>query len=137
VRILKSPLYEARFEECAQTFEERQKELLVALLMFTSKGIHSANASLTEAKETLRSTQKKVDLILLFQVLQTPREKKILAFIETNGGAEACMRDDELLRELLKLRKEWGFFCIRIIYFGTYRSTEPVVMSREGYQHPK
>ncbi|KAK7443740.1 hypothetical protein VKT23_015522 [Stygiomarasmius scandens] len=106
VRILKSPLYEARFEECAQTFEERQKELLVALLMFTSKGIHSANASLTEAKETLRSTQKKVDLILLFQVLQTPREKKILAFIETNGGAEACMRDDETLRELLKLRKE-------------------------------
>ncbi|THV00763.1 hypothetical protein K435DRAFT_963848, partial [Dendrothele bispora CBS 962.96] len=80
VRMLKSPIYEARFEECAQNFEERHKELLLALLMFTTKGVHSANASLLETKETLRSAQENINLILLFQILQTPLEQKIIAF---------------------------------------------------------
>ncbi|KAF5344487.1 hypothetical protein D9758_014131 [Tetrapyrgos nigripes] len=104
VRLLRSPIYEARFEEQAQKFEESQKELTLALLMFTTTGIQAANASLSEAKDSLQSMQHNVSLILLFQILQTPVEKKVMTFIQSKGGPDACMQNDDILKELLKLR---------------------------------
>jgi hypothetical protein len=74
--------------------------------MFTTKGVNAANASLVETKDTLRSAQEKVSLILLFNILQTPAEKKIMEFIQSKGGPDICMQDDDILKNLIKLRLE-------------------------------
>lgn len=39
-------------------------------------------------------------VVLLFQMLKSPREKKLADLINQKGGAEAVLKDDKLLAEI-------------------------------------
>lgn len=43
----------------------------------------------------------KLDMLALFRKLDTPREKDMQRFIESRGGAKACISNDEALEELI------------------------------------
>jgi hypothetical protein len=45
--------------------------------------------------------EKKLDMLLLFQKLETPREKDLHKFIDEKGGPEKCLKSDQLLKELI------------------------------------
>lgn len=63
-------------------------------------GVDTANLALTEMHRNISALDEKLNLILLFRRLETPREKELLAIIESQGGVKACLNTDENLKEL-------------------------------------
>ncbi|KAF9462351.1 hypothetical protein BDZ94DRAFT_1322722 [Collybia nuda] len=100
-KTVKSSIYEARLAEYATLFVEHRKSLELSLAMHTSLGVDSANQKLDGQGDRLRSIEEKLDMLLLFRKLDTPREKDVQKFIEDNGGAKACINNPELLEELV------------------------------------
>ncbi|KAI3609271.1 hypothetical protein WG66_010510 [Moniliophthora roreri] len=106
VKLLKGPIYELRLAEFADTFELRQKELELALMMFTAQGVHSTNVSLPKMQDTMHNTNENIHMLLLFQILHSDTEKKMLEFVKSKGGPAKCIEDEETLGELLRIREE-------------------------------
>jgi prefoldin subunit 5 len=104
VKLLKGPIYEMRFSDCADSFAEHQKQLELSIALFTAETISSVRNSLSEIQETLRNdTQTKIT-VNIFQHLRNPAEKEFMAFVESKGGIEACIKDDKVLAELINMR---------------------------------
>ncbi|KAG7087300.1 hypothetical protein E1B28_013278 [Marasmius oreades] len=98
VKLLKGSIYEIRLEEMAQTLDERQRELQFALGLFTARGIQSIN-------DTLRSAHDDINMLLLLQMLQSSAEKEFLDIVNAKGGPSKCMQDEEILSELIQIRR--------------------------------
>ncbi|KAK1220821.1 hypothetical protein PQX77_016392 [Marasmius sp. AFHP31] len=98
VKLLKGPIYEIRLAEMGQTFDERQRELEFALLLFTAHGVQSH-------KDALRAAQDDISMLLLLRMLQSPEEKECAEFIKAKGGPVKCMQDEAILAELIQMRR--------------------------------
>ncbi|KAF9264989.1 hypothetical protein L218DRAFT_861483 [Marasmius fiardii PR-910] len=96
VKLLKGPIYEIRLAEMGQTLDERQKELELALLLFTARGTQST-------RETLRSVHEDISMLLLLQMLHTSAEKEVLSIVDSKGGPSKCMQDEKILAELIEI----------------------------------
>ncbi|KZP16060.1 hypothetical protein FIBSPDRAFT_66010 [Athelia psychrophila] len=106
VKILKGPIYEGRLSDCATTFTDRQKDIRMALIIHTAVKIGSVTAAVADVHETVESTSEAVDTILLFRMLDSSDERELLKRVQANGGAKACMENDDILLELSKLREQ-------------------------------
>ncbi|KZP06008.1 hypothetical protein FIBSPDRAFT_765073, partial [Athelia psychrophila] len=106
VKILKGPIYEGRLSDCATAFTDRQKDIRMALIIHTALKIGSVVAAVADVHETVESTSEAVDTILLFRMLDSSDEKELLKRVQANGGAKACMENDDILLELSTLREE-------------------------------
>ena len=102
VRLLTSIQWESRLGEFARTFETQKEELHKDLLMFSSFELKKAN-------ETLASVHQRIaGMELKFDVLRAPEERRLLKFIEDNGGAEEVWKDEGLRQQLDMLSERIG-----------------------------
>ncbi|KAG6835813.1 hypothetical protein H0H93_014437 [Arthromyces matolae] len=99
-RCIKSAIYEIRFAEFAQRFYDLGVRLHRQLSMHTVWGIYdirkgsvTLSAQLDEVRSQLRD---------LFTLLASTRERELVSFIESSGGARACVENDVTLQELTK-----------------------------------
>ncbi|GLB44990.1 hypothetical protein LshimejAT787_1900680 [Lyophyllum shimeji] len=100
-KTVKASVYEARLADFATLFVEHRKTLELSLSIHTSLGVDSANQKLDNQNGRLQTIEEKLDMMILFRKLDTPREKDLQKFIEEHGGAKACIANDELLEELV------------------------------------
>lgn len=100
-RTVKANIYEARLAEFAQKFGDHRSTLELALSVHTTIGVDVANGKLDSQEQMLKRMDKKLDMIMLFRKLDTPREKEIMKFIEQHGGVKSCIGNDEYLEELV------------------------------------
>lgn len=101
MKTVKSGTYEARLSEFGVTFDEHRKAIEMALSLHTAVGVDAANDKLDRQSERLTNIERKLDMIAVFRKLDTPRERDIYRFLEKNGGAKACISDDDRLEELI------------------------------------
>ena len=85
-KIFKSPAWEARLQNFASTFIQHRQALLEDLAM---------HASLTAAR-----TSTQLDVVLLLRQLQSPIERKLWKFVQSHGGPERFLENDQLMAEL-------------------------------------
>lgn len=100
-KTVKASIYETRLSDFGLLFVDHRKSLELALSVHTSLGVDSANQKLDDQGDRLQAIETKLDMIMLFRKLDTPREKDVLRFIEEHGGAKACITNEELLEELV------------------------------------
>lgn len=60
-----------------------------------------ANEKLDNQERRLSSIEEKLNMMLLFRKLDSPRERDVQSFLDDNGGAKACLYNDALLEELV------------------------------------
>lgn len=102
VRVLTSLQWESKLSDFARTFESQKEELHKDLLMLSSFELKKANT-------TLAAVHQKVDSMELnFDVLRSPEERRLLKFVEDNGGAQRVWQDEGLRQELDMLSEKWG-----------------------------
>ena len=99
MKVLKGPVWEGRLASFVDLFNDRKKEIQHELTIQTTLGVNSANESLANVQNDLRSMNAKLDT-LLFARLRSPREKDLLAVINAKGGIETCLNDQGVLKEL-------------------------------------
>lgn len=101
VRTVKSATYEARLAELGVVFDDHRQTIELAMQVHTSMGVDTANQKLDNQSDRLKSIEHKLDMIALFRKFDTPRERDIQRFIDSHGGAKACISSDESLEELV------------------------------------
>ncbi|KAF9444007.1 hypothetical protein P691DRAFT_712505 [Macrolepiota fuliginosa MF-IS2] len=100
-RTVKATVYEARLAEFAQRFVDHRSTLELALSLHTTIGVDSANEKLDDQEQILKGIDRKLDMMMVFRHLDTPRERDVQKFIEEHGGVKACINNDEYLEELV------------------------------------
>ncbi|TFK44065.1 hypothetical protein BDQ12DRAFT_593650, partial [Crucibulum laeve] len=100
-KTVKASVYETRLADFGTLFVDHRKKLELSLALHTSLGVDAANEKLDSQKHHLEAIEEKLDMILLFRKLDTPRERDVHKFIEEHGGVKTCIYDDELLEELI------------------------------------
>lgn len=100
-KTIKSKIYESRLAGYASLFSDHRTEIERALTIHTALGVDTANLKLDNQDKKLRSIEDKLDMMLLFRKLDSPREKDVQKFMDENGGAKACIEKDELLNKLI------------------------------------
>jgi hypothetical protein len=100
VKVLKGPIYDLRLADYATVFADHRTEIQRALAIHTALGVDAANRSLAEVHQSVRAVDEKMNMLVLFEKLNSPHEKEIMKFIESKGGPNACLADDTILKEL-------------------------------------
>ncbi|PFH49014.1 hypothetical protein AMATHDRAFT_76430 [Amanita thiersii Skay4041] len=100
-KTVKASVYETRLGEFATLFKEHRKSLELALSVHAAIAADDAREKLTHQGEQLKSIEEKLDMMLVFRRLDTPREKEVAKFLQEHGGVRACIGNDELLEELV------------------------------------
>uniref|UniRef100_A0A0W0FDP9 Uncharacterized protein n=1 Tax=Moniliophthora roreri TaxID=221103 RepID=A0A0W0FDP9_MONRR len=102
-KIIKSPFYEIRLAEFGDTFSDHQRELEFRLNLFITKEIRTANEGISQMQESLHSVHDKLDMLLVFQLLQPRPEKDVWQFVKAKGGLAKVMEDDQLAAQLVQV----------------------------------
>jgi hypothetical protein len=100
VRLLKGPIYEGRFADFAESFAGHRTKLTFAMQIHMTVGVDAANESIDQTYDSVRGVDEKLNMLLLFRQLESPREAELRKIIATKGGAAACMENKEALKEL-------------------------------------
>ncbi|TRM70535.1 hypothetical protein BD626DRAFT_391201 [Schizophyllum amplum] len=95
-KVLKSFIYEQRLADFGERFVQRRSSLDLALSVHTTMGV-------TETKHMLSAMNAKLELLLLFRRLDSPREREISQYVRAHGGPNACMGDDRALEDLARI----------------------------------
>ncbi|KIK51740.1 hypothetical protein GYMLUDRAFT_181097, partial [Collybiopsis luxurians FD-317 M1] len=103
-KTLKSMVYEGRLAGYGDKFTKHREELRFALDIHTAMGVDMANSKLDYLSLQTESLQ--ITMVEILRKLDTPREKEGKEFIEKQGGARACLQDDQLVQELIEISGE-------------------------------
>lgn len=78
-------------------------QLNKALTVHIALGVDAANEKLDNQSTKLESIAQKLDMLTnVFRNLDTPREREVLEYIESNGGAKAVIERNDLVQGLVK-----------------------------------
>src|SRR5882762_949889 len=69
VKVLKGPIYANRLADFASVFQDRQKEIRMALLLHTATSLDSVRDTLADVHRSVRLTGEKLNMIALFHKL--------------------------------------------------------------------
>ncbi|KAJ7578160.1 hypothetical protein C8J56DRAFT_797697, partial [Mycena floridula] len=105
-KTVKSKIYEQRLAGYGNLFIKHRENLDFALSIHTALGVDNANVKLDSQRNKLETIDEKLDMLLLFRKLDTPREREVYKFIEEKGGAKNCIDNNELLKELIEISGE-------------------------------
>lgn len=100
-RTVKASVYENRLAEFAQKFVDHKSTLKLSLTLHTTMGVDAANTKLNNHGEMLKAIHRKLDMVMIFRKLDTPRERDVQKHIEEHGGIKACLMNEEYLEELV------------------------------------
>lgn len=103
VRICKSVTWELTLGNFATTFADHRSAIQLDLHILTSTGVDTANHTLNSVFNDTRSSNEKLNLVLLFRQMESPRERELMKIIDSKGGVEACLKDDSIFEELVLL----------------------------------
>ena len=77
MRLLKGPIYEGRFADFAETFARHRTKLTFAMQIHITVGVDAANESINQTHDSVREVDKKLNMLLLFCQLESPREAEL------------------------------------------------------------
>ncbi|KAG8814728.1 hypothetical protein FRC19_001553, partial [Serendipita sp. 401] len=100
VKIIKSISWEGKLSGYADLFDQHRKDIAFAINVHTTLGVESANVKLEGLIESARTIEEGVNMLSLFRLLDSPREKEIMELVRANGGAKECMENDAVLKKL-------------------------------------
>lgn len=106
VKILKGPIYEQRLAGFATVFQDRHREIQMALLLHAGQSLDSITVELAEVAKNVQSTNAKLNMTALFRKLDSVEEKELIKLVESKGGASKCMEDDNVIVELISARQQ-------------------------------
>lgn len=99
VKFFKSSVWEIKLNGYANLFVEHRENIHFELSIQIHAGVGTANESLADVQDDMRTVHQKLDLIL-FNQLRTPQEKELIALMNGHQPNE-YLEDDDLLRELV------------------------------------
>lgn len=97
MKFLTSLKWQGKFTAVAAEFIGHQKALQFDLQIQISVEITNANVTLSALNENVTNMMK-----MIFDRLQSPEERELATFVESKGGVDVVLADDELLREVVK-----------------------------------
>jgi hypothetical protein len=62
--------------------------------------VDAANKTLAVMDAKVRAADEKLNMLLLFRILDSPHERELARLIKLRGGAATCLGSDTILREL-------------------------------------
>jgi Flp pilus assembly CpaE family ATPase len=95
VRFIRSGGYKNQLKGFASTFDSQKQELTYLLIIQTS-------ATVNKMDNTLEGVSQKVDMLVAFLDVQSPKEREASALVESHGGESLVVKDDEALDEIAK-----------------------------------
>ena len=101
VKLFRSLEWEQKLIGFVNQFEDHKKELHFDLSMHASIGIDQANTTLLAVSGQVENTESNVSMVLLLQLLRSPKERQLIKKIELKGGAERVLKDENILKELI------------------------------------
>ncbi|KAF5335075.1 hypothetical protein D9611_010859 [Ephemerocybe angulata] len=101
MKTVKAGTYENRLSEFCNVFDDHRRTVELAMSVHISLGVDAANDKLDDQHHRLKDIERKIDMLAFFRKFDTPREKDIHRFIDSHGGAKACISNDEALEELV------------------------------------
>ncbi|KAJ7291238.1 hypothetical protein C8J57DRAFT_1704891, partial [Mycena rebaudengoi] len=96
IKFFTSLKWEGKFEEAAQQFADHKTAIHQDLQIHISIGVSDANQSLASLNQNVSIMMK-----LVFQQMVPPEERDIAQFVEKNGGPEAVLKDEKLLKQVM------------------------------------
>ncbi|KAF5348106.1 hypothetical protein D9756_010797 [Leucocoprinus leucothites] len=101
-KTLKSKIYEGRLSDYGSKFIDHRDQLDKALTVHIALGVDAANLKLDSQSSQLDSIEEKLDMLTnVFRRLDTPQEKEVMEFIEKNGGPNAVVARNDLVKALV------------------------------------
>ncbi|KAJ7597218.1 hypothetical protein C8J56DRAFT_1021519 [Mycena floridula] len=101
VKVLKGPVWEGKLVAFVGLFTKRRSELEFAMAVHTAVGIDTANKTLGVVDKTVQDMNAKMDAMTkMFEKLLQPEHKAMAQRIQTKGGIDAVIEDDDLLKEI-------------------------------------
>lgn len=106
--MIKAKVYEQRFAEHIETFIEKRAQLQDVITAYTAASIESANIAVAEVNRKIDLMDGKLNDIILgiLHKLDSRQARDALSFVESHGGVEQCVNDDDLLSQLLSITEE-------------------------------
>ncbi|KAE9387872.1 hypothetical protein BT96DRAFT_1004725 [Gymnopus androsaceus JB14] len=103
IRALKSISWEQTLTDFATKFEEHRIALQTFLTVLINSSVEHMNEVLASAFDTIKSVDSKINkaLLLPFDRLQSEQERSIQQYVQVNGGQDALLENNRLIRELL------------------------------------
>ena len=94
--MVKSKNWESKLESYAHIFFQHQEKIRFDISVHSSISIQQAN-------QTITGVDAKINVLLLFASLHSPRERELIKFVEGKGGSEKFLKDENLMKELFAL----------------------------------
>lgn len=101
VKVFKSIAWEGKLEEFATAFNEHKHALHRDLSTHASLAIDAANRTLASISTITNAGNSATNMALVFQLLRSPEERELRKFIESSGGPEKFLQNDNLMTELI------------------------------------
>ncbi|KAH7883455.1 hypothetical protein F5I97DRAFT_1931013 [Phlebopus sp. FC_14] len=110
VRSVKSIIWEGRLAQYADMFDAHKKAIESMLAWHNAYVIDHAAADLSFIRQDLKDVNKKLNMLALFHLLDTPAEKEIKQrFPCTETGWRTLIEDDGLLQSLVTISQKRDF----------------------------
>lgn len=90
------------FQQWSTSFNSHKDGIVLALNIRANSRIDRANVTLLGIHADLDVSKSTASTILLLDMLRSPEERRMLKLIQSKGGPDAIMANDELFAELLK-----------------------------------
>ncbi|KAF7370161.1 Protein kinase domain-containing protein [Mycena sanguinolenta] len=100
-KMIKCKDYEDRLATYAQIFADDKREIQFSLQLYMTYGVDEIKQKLDQQGAYFKAQMQE-----LFRKLETAHERDVQNLIERNGGAQNCVENDEVLRELFAMGGE-------------------------------
>ena len=101
-RAFRSSKYEESLAEYSDSFAKHRESIRLALLMHTTHGVDNANLGLSRVENEIRGLGEKLNMLLVFKQLDSPRERELKEYVKARGGSE----DDGTLQDMISLYRK-------------------------------
>jgi hypothetical protein len=95
VKFIRSGGYKASLKDFATTFDSQKTELTALLTIQTS-------VTVTKMDQNIEGVSAKIDMLVSFLDVQSPKEKEASALVQEHGGPEEVAKNSEALEEIAK-----------------------------------
>ncbi|KAJ6486800.1 hypothetical protein C8R45DRAFT_1098080 [Mycena sanguinolenta] len=100
-KMIKSKIYEDRLATYAQIFADDKREIQFSLQLYATYGVNEIKQKIDQQRADFKEQMQE-----LFRKLETSRERDIRNLIESNHGAQNCVENEEILRQLFTMAGE-------------------------------
>ncbi|KAJ7798269.1 hypothetical protein B0H14DRAFT_3886551 [Mycena olivaceomarginata] len=93
-------MWEERLASFKDVFAKRQNEFTVAMSIHTTIVVDNMQRTLVGIEADVHAASDSASLLLVFRMLQSPKERELRDWIKIKGGADVVLNDQRLFGEL-------------------------------------